>query len=252
MPSVRVLPPVTASDAVRPFTEGATEEREGSDDDGELDPMTIEEQQEESTPARSMQRCPSRYSWASPSKAGSRVARLARFGHSGRCQEDVAPGVHRHQLRLAGGLLPATVDVVLDVRNQHTLSWASDISWTSDSPCGGDEGLPSGSCNLYLFPACTSAAGVSMAPQGNALAALEALIIGLATDPGCKLLEIPDFVGAFPPHAIAVANTRESTALASALYAANPQLLRLVHVNQQAGTPLFTGESVLHICAVRS
>ena len=71
----------------------------------------------------------------------------------------------------------------------------------------------------------------------------------MATDPTCKLMAVPDLVGAFPLHAIIVANTSESTVLAADIYRANPRLLMQVHVLHRAGFPLFTGESSLHIAA---
>ena len=59
-----------------------------------------------------------------------------------------------------------------------------------------------------------------------------------------------DAVGAFPIHAVTVANTEDAIVMSGMLLEARPQLLTQVHALHRAGFPLFTGESSLHICCV--
>lgn len=137
------------------------------------------------------------------------------------------------------------VDVVLDTSGQHTLSWSAPIALK------GEQALPPGSCNMYLFPAVILADGTALVPEGAQLAALKALVVGMTTDPSCNFAKTPDEVGAFPIHAVTVANTEEAINLSEMMFVANPKLLLpQVHAMHRAGFPLFTGESSLHICCV--
>ena len=64
------------------------------------------------------------------------------------------------------------------------------------------------------------------------------------------LLDVPDEVGAYAIHGLAVCNTPESVALVIELYRQRPALMKHLHTSHRAGIPLFVGESTLHIFAV--
>ena len=81
-----------------------------------------------------------------------------------------------------------------------------------------------GECNLYLYPTCTIS-GVSERLSGDKLTALNELVVSLATDAGNDLMLTPDAVGAYPIHALLVANSQESIALAMKLFKAEPGLM---------------------------
>ena len=135
----------------------------------------------------------------------------------------------------------ASVTVTLDTTGQHTLSWNEALALQSTP----DEQLPPGACNLYLFPA------VDGTPtNGKLLEVLKSLLLAIATDESCNFFDLPDAVGAFPIHAVTVANTDQAVIMSQELVSARPNLLTQVHAKHRAGFPLFTGESCLHICAV--
>ena len=148
-------------------------------------------------------------------------------------------------------LEPKSVFLTLDTSGQHTLSWDVPLRLSSE-PSTKSSTLPAGSCNLYLFP--------SFKPEGESspckptpaqLGALRALFVGMASHEGCELCAKPDSVGAFPIHAITVANTDEAVSLAEAMVVARPSLLLQPHVKVRAnGLALFTGETTLHIACV--
>ena len=94
-------------------------------------------------------------------------------------------------------------EVTWDGSAQHTLSWAEDLSLRGEP---NSVALPAGSCNLYLFPAIDGAGPAS----DRGLHVLQQLILAVAQDTSMGSLnyfDIPDEVGAFPIHAITVANT---------------------------------------------
>ena len=153
--------------------------------------------------------------------------------------------VYTHPRRAA--LEPPGIPVTLDTTGQHTLSWKVPIS-LKDGP---DEPIEPGSCNLYLFPAVVLASGKKLSPSARQLEALQALLVAVfGTDAACEFAKQPDAVGAFPIHAVTVANTEEAIKMAELLFMSNPDLLKQVHTKHRAGFPLFTGESSLHICCV--
>lgn len=133
-----------------------------------------------------------------------------------------------------------SVTLTLDTTGQHTLSWTEPLTLK-----GGNDTLPAGSCNLYLFPA------VDGKPvSGGILAVLKEVVLAAATDKSSKLFDEPDAVGAYPIHAVTVANTDDAIVMSGMLLDAKPELLTQVHGMHRAGFPLFTGESSLHICCV--
>ena len=147
----------------------------------------------------------------------------------------------------APALEPSKLKVFLDVIGQTTISWGSPIALNG---VGGSE-LPAGACNLYLFPTVTLTSGTTMRPEGRQLDTLKALLVCIATDPSCDFVETPDVVGAFPIHALLVANTDASIALVELMIRIAPtRLITQTHTDHRAGFPLFTGESNLHVCAV--
>ena len=172
--------------------------------------------------------------------------RLSSTGGKKRVGDDEHSYSHNLNVR---GVVPAKVEVTLNVAGQHILSWNTKLT-PADGEIQEEDILPIGSCNLYLFPAVTTANGLSLVPEGDALVALQALLLAITNDPTCKLLEYPDVVGALPMHAITVANTPESLSMAEMMYTADPKLILQTHALHRAGFPLFTGESSLHICAV--
>ena len=93
--------------------------------------------------------------------------------------------------------------------------------------------------------------GTTMQPEGRQLDTLKALFVCIATDTSCDFVETPDVVGAFPIHALLVANTDASIALVELMIRIAPtRLITQTHTDHRAGFPLFTGESSLHVCAV--
>ena len=54
-------------------------------------------------------------------------------------------------------------------------------------------------------------------------------LLALATAEDCKMMQTPDQVGAYPIHALLVANTPRSVELCTSIFYANPQLLLLQH-----------------------
>ena len=115
----------------------------------------------------------------------------------------------------------------------------------------GDEGsLPAGSCNLYTYPLVASAEfPKGERPSASGLRLLRQIVFQLIHQ--TSACDRPDEVGAFAIHALVVCNNPDSLALAMDLYRAAPRkLLPLVHVPHRNGTPIFVGESSLHILAV--
>ena len=142
------------------------------------------------------------------------------------------------------GVEPKSIGVCLDFSGQHTLTWDKTLTFE------GEE-LPAGSCNLYVFPACTDAKdGLPFAPTGSALTAFTNLLIALALDEDCLVMRTVDQVGAYVMHAITVCNTPQSLSVSWEVYKAVPRLLLQLHEFHRAGFPLFFGESTLHICCV--
>ena len=78
----------------------------------------------------------------------------------------------------------------------------------------------------------------------------EEVVLAAATDKSSKLFDEPDAVGAYPIHAVTVANTDDAIVMSGMLLDAKPELLTQVHGMHRAGFPLFAGESSLHICCV--
>ena len=122
----------------------------------------------------------------------------------------------------APGLFPLKIDVCLDVSGQHKLSWDQPLSISPDSPLrqlGVDESviLPRGWCNLYTYPSVNVRGQVTGVPtgkltvSGGQLHLLNQLILSIVRDTHARrLMDVPDEVGAYPAHALLVANTRES------------------------------------------
>ena len=164
----------------------------------------------------------------------------------------------------AAGLEPREVQVSHDVKGQHTLSWDVPLTVSPDSQLrqlGIDETvvLPRGSCNLYTYPTIICYGTTTGVPTGKHVARggelhlLNQLVLSMVRDTnGKELMEVPDEVGAFPIHALMVANTRESLDLSWKLFQARPSLLMQLHVKHRAGFPLFAGESNLHVAAVNN
>ena len=149
----------------------------------------------------------------------------------------------------APGLQPNSFQIFLDTIGQHTISWACDLT-LKGAKGSAEATLPPGSCNLYLFPTVTLTTGEIIKPDGKKFDALKELCVSMATDPQCDFFQTPDVVGAYPMHAILVANTDPALEAIEAIFKAAPKLLSQVHTDHRAGFPLFNGESCLHICAV--
>lgn len=146
------------------------------------------------------------------------------------------------------------VRIMLDVSGQHTLRWAAVEMRLVDGalqPVHSKEcnmSLPAGECNLYTFP-LVRMDGADALLDGDELHALTELILALATDPAtAEMMLTPDCVGAYPIHALLVANTEASLGLAMRLFRAEPSLMLQRHTQ---GGP-FVGENCLHIVAANS
>lgn len=186
------------------------------------------------------------------------------FGKHSASGDEPPSLVHTCEI-VVDSLEPKAIQVTLDTSGQHTLSWSVPVRMRGE-PDTASSTLPIGTCNLYLFPSFTprvtktdarvdetipSLAQSKVSPTPPQLAALRAIFVGLAADPSCDLCSQPDSVGAFPIHAITVANTDDSVSLAEAMIDARPRLLLQGHVMLRANNlPLFTGETSLHICCV--
>ena len=212
-------------------------------------PEAIDTEKTESPSSRESARVSKRRSF-SPS-----FVKRSRKGASFKTETN--PHIHKHVVSIKG-FSPSQIEVTLNVEIQHTLSWDVEIKEMFDRDGDGvpDRMMPEGSCNLYLFPAITTARtdGVdgtkTIVAEGGMLKTLQALIVAVAGDPTCGLFDHPDLVGAMPMHAITVANTPAAIVTSRLAYTAAPHLITQVHAKHRAGFPLFTGESSLHICCV--
>ena len=138
----------------------------------------------------------------------------------------------------------APVRVTLDTSGQHTLKWAGIEMRLADST---HVKLPPGECNLYLFPAAVLE-GRPATLVGKNLEAMSELLLALATDPStADMMLTPDAVGAYPIHALLVANTEQSCKLSMRLFHAEPGLMIQPHA-----TGPFIGENCLHVVAANS
>ena len=125
--------------------------------------------------------------------------------------------------------------IMLDVSGQHTLRWAAVEMRLLDGalqPVHSKDcnmSLPAGECNLYTFP-LVRMDGADALLDGDELHALTELILALATDPAtAEMMLTPDCVGAYPIHALLVANTEASLGLAMRLFRAEPSLMLQPH-----------------------
>jgi len=132
---------------------------------------------------------------------------------------------------------------------ENTLTW-------SEPPADQKSLLPklsAGSCNLYLFPRVTTDGPSALAPSALAppetVAILTEALVWLAKH--SSVMEMTDGVGAYPVHALMVANTEASLSAAFAIFEAVPALLKLTHaLSSTSASHVFAGESSLHVaCA---
>ena len=156
--------------------------------------------------------------------------------------------------RVRCALNKSPVRITLDVSGQHTLRWAAIEMQLLDGalqPVHSTDcniSLPAGECNLYTFPS-VKIDGADAILDGDDLDALTEMILALATDPAtADLMLTPDCVGAYPIHALLVANTEASLGLAMRLFRSEPGLMLQPHA--QRGP--FVGENCLHIVAANS
>ena len=143
------------------------------------------------------------------------------------------------------------VRVHFDFSSQHTISWDAPLQRGASH---STEMLPPGKCNLYFFPQIIVAdphgTSLMLEAESESLEVMTQLLLLLATtiDDG-KMFETPDFVGAFPIHALLVCNSPESLAVSMVVLQAKPTLLTQLHVSGGLGA-YFNGESCLHILIV--
>jgi len=123
------------------------------------------------------------------------------------------------------------VKFVFDPTGQATLKWLNTMK-------RGSTQLAPGECNLYLFPFVSTKSG-SFKAEDDELDMLVDFFLYLGNT---AVMTTPDSVGAFPIHALLVANTPESIELTAMLFKANPRLMLQTH----APGP-FVGEGCLHI-----
>ena len=86
--------------------------------------------------------------------------------------------------------------------------------------------------------------------EGKQLQALHLLLKAIFLSESEMMSTLSDEVGAFPVHALVVANNPEALELAAEIFEANPLLLTTLHTTTRLGLPLFLGESILHILCV--
>ena len=129
----------------------------------------------------------------------------------------------------------APVRITLDVSGQHTLRWAAVEMRLLDGalqPVHSKDcniSLPAGESNLYTFPS-VKIDGADTVLDSDHLEALTEMILALATDPGtAEMMLTPDCVGAYPIHALLVANTEASLGLAMRLFRSEPGLMLQPH-----------------------
>jgi hypothetical protein len=215
-------------------------------------PDAGEDEDDEQNDDENGEKGPGEGSLSSPGNSPSRRNASGRLSHmlglgrsSGRLRDGDDSQQIRARVSMPPAYQPARVGVRLDSSKQHTITWEAPLT-SADRVV-----LPAGKICLYLYPTVTLAAsGQSLSASGDALAALEELILAAcASGRGFELAT--DEVGAYVQHAIVVANTSEALRLAERLFCAQPALLRQVHGKHRTlRIPLFTGESALHILAV--
>jgi len=131
-----------------------------------------------------------------------------------------------------------TWTVQLDSKVAHILSWTAPSAREGLPDCGG--------CNLYSYPSVMSAdVPTGSIPSAEAVDVLDEILKWLCRN-APEALEIPDEVGAYPIHALMVANTRGSLRVAQALYDILPSMLTWAH----ADSGPYAGETALHVAAV--
>jgi hypothetical protein len=120
------------------------------------------------------------------------------------------------------------VFVTMESKGQSTLRWAHPIFMDGVY-------LPADALNLYMYPA---------GYRGKQLELLHDVLVHLAAH--TSMLEQPDSVGAYPIHALLLADTPEAHALVLAVLELNPALMLQLH--DPSGP--FRGEGCLHILCV--
>jgi len=126
------------------------------------------------------------------------------------------------------------VNVTLDTSGQCTLKWGLIEMRMSEGTLPIK--LPAGECNLYTFPAAVLD-GSPTTLSGPHLDALGELLVALAIDPStADMMLTPDAVGAYPIHALLVANTEQSLKLAMRLFQSEPGAFSFFHSSRPAGT----------------
>ena len=135
------------------------------------------------------------------------------------------------------------VSVTLETAGQCTIKW-NDLDFFVED--GKSVKIAGGECNMYLFPGATID-GQPVKLMGEQLQALTEVLVALATDSTNDMMLTPDVVGAYPIHALLVANTEQSLLLAMRLFKAEPGLMLQTH----APGP-FYGENCMHCIAVNS
>lgn len=146
-------------------------------------------------------------------------------------------------LKIRGKQTKQPISVTLETAGQHTLKW-NDLEFFVED--GKSVKIEAGECNMYLFPSATIG-GQSVKLMGEQLQALSEVLVALATDSTNDMMLTPDVVGAYPIHALLVANTEQSILLAMRLFKAEPGLMLQTH-----GPGPFYGENCMHCIAVNS
>ena len=124
-------------------------------------------------------------------------------------------------------------DISLDVRMSHTFKTQHVLIWDEPISIGGMV-LPPGSCNLYSFPAFISREpgqeGDQCVPTGKQLELLCRLVLAaVSLQDGRVWCSCVDASGAYPVHALLIANTSPSIALALIILRQLPHLLLQQH-----------------------
>ena len=163
----------------------------------------------------------------SPAKASSRDDAYQRLAE----EPDVAGAASSTR---QGIVTPAGI-VELDTSGQCTLRWHDSLR-SGDGSSSAGRRLAPGSMNLYKWPA---------GYVGADLALLRSVMLHLAER---RLLDRFDQAGAFPIHALLLANSPEALALVVGVAGVDPSLLTQTH----SSSGPFDGEGCLHIlCANR-
>ena len=116
------------------------------------------------------------------------------------------------------------ISLTLETAGQCTIKWNAMDFFVED---GKSVKIAGGECNMYLFPGAT-VDGQPVKLMGEQLQALTEVLVALATDSTNDMMLTPDVVGAYPIHALLVANAVVALRVAGRGGAPNDRLFRIL------------------------